>query len=241
MNIYGIQTEVIHLGDDLAEVFLGSLANPIAEKSIIIVTSKVIAVAQGRVRSFASDAEFSELVHLEADEVLGKAEHYNIWLTRKNGLLMPNAGIDKSNSQLGTAILLPENCQQFADEFRAQLQQKSSVQELGVIVADSTVVSFRLGIVGRAVAWSGFVGVSDERGKADLFGNRLTVSRIAVADNLASVAQNFFGQAAEQTPFVVCENTPVTYTDEQQDSRVAQIAPEDDLYASLWRTTSGKF
>ncbi len=233
MRIYGIQTNVIQIGDDIADIFLQSLTTPLSENSIVLVTSKIVAVSQGRIKRFATEAEFEQIVQDEADEVLGYAEQAKMFLTRKNGLVMPNAGIDKSNAEEGSCILLPTDWQALVDEFRTELQQYFNIQKLGVILVDSRVVSFRLGITGVAMAWSGFVGVSDERGKADLFGKKLAVSQIAVADNLASIAQIFFGQSAEQTPFVVCEDVPVHFTDEKQDYRSAQIPPEDDLYAEL--------
>jgi F420-0:gamma-glutamyl ligase len=125
--------------------------------------------------------------------------------------------------------------QQFVDDFRQRLKQKARAESLGVILADSRVVPFRLGISGVALAWSGLLGVSDERGKPDLFGKPLKVSRLAIADNLASLAQLFFGQAAEQTPFVLINDAPVAFSDTQQDYKSAQIDPADDLYAPLFR------
>jgi len=102
-----------------------------------------------------------------------------------------------------------------------------------VLVVDSRVVSRRLGISGVALGWSGFHGISDERGKQDLFGKELAVSQIAVADNLASLAQIFFGQSNEQTPFVLfekCEN--IVFTEEEEDPKIAVIAEKDDLFTA---------
>ncbi len=86
-----------------------------------------------------------------------------------------------------------------------------------------------------ALAWSGFVGVSDERGKEDLFGRKLEVSHMAVADNLSTAAQLFFGQANEKVPFAVCFDAPIEFTNTQQNPRDAVIPLEEDLFRSIFK------
>lgn len=234
MRISGITTGVIKQGDDLIEVFVTALNKSLPENSIVIVTSKVVAVAQGRVRHFGGQSEFERIVRAESDAILHDSRNGGFFLTRKDGLVLPNAGIDKSNAEEGTCILLPTDWQGFVDRFRSDLRERFQLANLGVILVDSRIISFRSGISGVAMAWSGFEGVSDERGKPDIYGKKLAVSRIAVADDLASVAQIFFGQAAERIPFVLCEDAPVRFTDERQDYRSAQIPPAEDLYAPIF-------
>lgn len=235
MKTTGIATPLIGKGDDLVDIFAKSLERPFMERSLVVITSKVVAVSQGRVRQYASDADFEQIIRDEADEVFGNSNTRGFLLTRKDGLFMPNAGIDKSNAESGTAILLPARAQEYADVFCEQLRKRFSISNVGVVLADSRVVPFRLGISGIAIAWSGFVGISDERGKTDIFGHKLQVSQIAVADNFASLAQVFFGQAAEQTPFVLFENAPVQFSVAQQDHQSACIDPRDDLFSSIFR------
>lgn len=237
MIITGIAAPLIRPQDDLPEIFWQCILEQgiiIGERSVVVVTSKVAAVAAGRLAPCADQAELEELVAAEAERQFGKIAA-GFSLTESDGFVMPNAGIDVSNAPIGQAILPISDPQAFVDGFREAIQARAGVREFGVIVADSRVVPFRLGISGVALAWSGFVGVSDERGKKDLFGRTLKVSQIAVADDLASVAQIFFGQAAERVPFVLINDPPVSFTDLPQNYKSAQIPIAEDLYTPLFR------
>lgn len=234
MEILPVKIPKITKKDNLFDIFCASLSEEIFENTVVVITSKVVAVVENAIASFSSEEEFEQIIYSEADRVLGKKEQFHFFLTEKNGMMMPNAGIDKSNSEKGTALLLPRNSQKSADEFRKKLQKKYAINNVGVVICDSRVVPFRQGITGVALAWSGFVGVTDERGKKDLFGRKLEVSQMAVADNFSSVAQIFFGQANEKIPFIVCKNAPVQFTDTPQHSTDACISVEDDLYSSIF-------
>lgn len=233
MEITGVQTPTITQDDNLFEVFCTSLKTDLPEKSVVIITSKVVSVPEGSIFSFSTEEEFQQKIEEESNIVFGK--NGDFFLTEKDGIMMPNAGIDKSNSQIGTALLLPKNPQKSADDFRKKLQEKYALKEIGVVICDSRVIPFRKGISGMALAWSGFVGVSDERGKKDLFGRELEVSQMAVADNLSTTAQLFFGQANERVPFAVCYNAPVEFTNVQQNPRDAVISLEEDLFRSIFK------
>ncbi len=225
----GIPTRRIEAGDDLFFVFCESLGGILEEDSIIVITSKILSVAENSVQNFYSEEEFFQIVESEADAVLARKGKF--WLTEKQGLLLPNAGIDRSNAPPHTAILLPRDSAKFSRDFRHQLCAHFGISRCGVLVVDSRVVSRRLGISGIALGWSGFCGVSDERGKKDLFGKELSVSFLAVADNIASFAQIFFGQSGEQTPFVLLEKCEkIHFTDLAQDPQIAIVSEHDDLF-----------
>lgn len=235
MEIIPVKTRRITQEDSLLSVFLEHYTQPITEGDIVVLTSKVVSVVEKNVVPCTTDEEFEQIIYSESEKILGQHNEFGFFLTEKNGMMMPNAGIDKSNSEKGTVILLPKDSQKSADNFRKKLQEKYGVKKLGVIICDSRVLPFRQGISGSALAWSGFVGVSDERGKQDMFGRKLEVSQMAVADNISSIAQIFFGQADEKIPFIVCKNAPVEFTDAQQNSADAAISVEDDLFTSILR------
>ena len=239
MNLLPVPTPQIRPHDDLFDIFCDAFGKKVPEKSVLVITSKVVSVAENSLFSFSSEKEFEQKIYSEADNVLGENKAYRFFLTEKKGMILPNAGIDKSNAPPGTAILLPKNPQKSADVFRQQLRTTFNLHDVGVVICDSRVLPFRQGITGVALAWSGFVGVSDERGKTDIFGRQLEVSRIAVADALATVAQLFFGQADERIPFVLCTNAPVHFTDAPQQASEACISTEDDLYADLFLSQKG--
>jgi F420-0:gamma-glutamyl ligase len=51
--------------------------------------------------------------------------------------------------------------------------------------------------------FSGVKAIVDDRGREDLFGKKLKVTKRAIADNLASVAQLLMGESSESTPYVL--------------------------------------
>lgn len=248
-----LKSPLISAGDDIVEILWDLLtkqrvmtpcsntltecenydSRPLQENSIIGITSKVISVSEGSIRKYSSAEELNNIIFEESDKVLGKSEKYDFYLTEKDGMLLPNAGIDTSNAKEGEAILLPKDSQKSAEQIRESLQKKSGVKNLGVFICDSRVLPFRRGISGIALGWAGFEGVSDERGKKDLYGKELQVSQLAVADNLSSISQIFFGQAGESVPFVVFEDPLVEFTNEKQDPREARIPLEEDLFAEI--------
>ena len=77
------------------------------EKSVVVVTSKIIAITQGRVIKKSVDK--NELIEKEADLFIppDKTNH-DFYLTIKNNILIPNAGIDQSNAS-DYYILWPDN------------------------------------------------------------------------------------------------------------------------------------
>jgi coenzyme F420-0:L-glutamate ligase/coenzyme F420-1:gamma-L-glutamate ligase len=88
----------------------------------------------------------------------------------------------------------------------------------------------RIGTVGVAIGCAGFEPVEDERGKKDLFGNTLQVTRKAVADGLASIGVAVMGEADESTPAVVVRGFKVTPTDRKLSKDDMTIDPSQDIY-----------
>jgi coenzyme F420-0:L-glutamate ligase len=122
-------------------------------------------------------------------------------LTSKDGLLTPNAGIDKSNARHGMVVLYPRRPAVSAWRIREALKFSVGVR-VGVIICDSRLSPTRRGTTGVAVAASGIEAVLDMRGRADLFGNVLKVTSQGVADDLSSAAEILMGESDESVPIV---------------------------------------
>jgi F420-0:gamma-glutamyl ligase len=92
-----------------------------------------------------------------------------------------------------------------------------------------------------AVAVAGFEPVRDERGRRDLYGNPLRVTRRALADDLAAAAQLLMGEADEATPIVVARGAGVVLTDRPISPEELAVPPGECLYVrtlaseGLWR------
>ena len=78
--------------------------------------------------------------------------------------------------------------------------------DVGIIFSDSRLAPTRIGTTGVAVTISGFNPSIDKRGQLDLFGNKLRVTQMAIADNLSSAAQLLMGEGNESTPIVIAHS-----------------------------------
>lgn len=200
------------------------------ERSIIVVTSKIMSLAEGRLVE-KNSIEKNKLIHSQAEQVLGTLLHGTV-LTRTCGMLVPTAGIDESNSSEQEYILYPENPQQSAQQLWQGLRSYYQVKELGVIVTDSHSRPVRRGVIGEALAHYGFRGVKSRVGDADLFGRPLKMTQVGVADAMAGVAVLLMGEAAEQTPLALI-SAKVGAIEFGDFADPLYYAPSEDMYEPL--------
>lgn len=154
------------------------------------------------------------------------------WLTIKDGMVLANAGIDQSNAG-GKCILLPRDSFASAAAIRRFLRARFRLKRLGVIITDSRVTPLRLGICGGAIGYAGFRGIRDDRGRPDLFGRRLEMTRTNVTDSLAAAAVLLMGEAAERKPLAVIERAPVVFRETVRRTELL-IDPKEDMYRPLF-------
>ena len=167
----------------------------------------------------------------EADTIL--TEKKGMFMTIKDGICIPNAGIDLSNAPEGTAVLWPDNPWKWAVQIRKEIAKKWKVKNFGVVIADSRITTLRKGTTGVALAWEGFKGVEDLRGTVDLFGRKMRVTHVATADNLVSAALLVMGESNACTPLALITEAPVQWTNEKTNPRAGIMAKKDDLFSSF--------
>jgi coenzyme F420-0:L-glutamate ligase len=254
VDVKPIRTPIIQVAQDLLPILTEALAEPLQNGDIICITSKVVALAQGRVvklseiepspealsmerlrysKDFTAHPELAELVLREADEVF-VGEGGLVYLTLKDHVFIANAGIDLSNAPDGHAILWPEEPWAWAREFRARLMTSYDLDTLGVLLTDSHLTPLRRGVTGLAMAYAGFEGIESEIGEPDLFCRPLQVTERAIADDLAAAAVLVCGEAAEATPFALVRGAPAIFTDRDIDPREVFVDPKIDLYAGIY-------
>lgn len=210
------------LADDLASALRQNNAS-LADGDIVAVSSKYAAGAQGRlvdlrgVRAYPDavqmasryrmSPEFAEVVSRESGDVLGGMPGF-VMSTTADGILAPNAGIDRSNSGGGggpdtTAVILyPDNPHRAAEHLRRAVFLGLS-RRIGVIITDSRLLPARAGTTGVAVACAGIEPVTDMRATPDLDGRPLRVTVRATADELAAAANHVMGEGSESRPYAV--------------------------------------
>ncbi len=220
----------------------------VSEGSILAITSKIVAICEGRVIKI-DQANKADLIKQESEYYLPPEQSkYNITLTIKNNLLIPTAGIDESNAN-GYYILWPQDSQKTANQVRAYLKKRFSLEKIGVIITDSKTTPLRWGVTGATIAHSGFYALNNYIGTPDIFGKELKVTKVNVIDALAASAVLIMGEGKEQTPLATIEDIPfVEFVDQnpsQEEIADLKISLEDDLYASLltsvqWEKGEGK-
>ena len=211
-----LKTERRSASFDLLDLVDDLVGKKLRSGDILVASSKFIAISEGRILSLSSvvptgyaeelssrfnvPPQLCELIIRESDEIIGGV--IGFILASKDGLLSPNAGIDRSNVEPGKAVLYPRNSLESASGIVDAMEFRHGVR-IGVVVSDSRLMPTRRGTTGVALAAAGLEAVLDLRGKEDLFGNILRVTSQAIADDLCSAAQLVMGESDEATPFVL--------------------------------------
>jgi F420-0:gamma-glutamyl ligase len=207
MKIKTIKTRKLHPPkDDLYEI-LDQAIKKINPKTIIVITSKIVAIAEGRCIKMDVVTDKDQLIAQESELYLPRDAARWTMHTITNNLLSPAAGIDESNSE-GYYILLPQDPQKSAQKIWKYLSKKHAITDFGLVLTDSRSVPLRRGIIGVSLAHFGFTALRDYRGTTDLFGRELKVSQSNIPDSLAAAAVLEMGEGSEQTPIAVISDVP---------------------------------
>ncbi len=221
MIVTPIHTRVFKEGEDL-EQFVIEHVPAFEDRSILVITSKIVALGEGRTASIEDREEI-----INAESTFMMRTKYT-WLTIKDGAVMASAGVDESNAD-GKLVLLPRDSFAAAEEMRAKLMRRFNLTHLGVLITDSRLLPLRAGVVGVALGYAGFQGIRDYRGTPDIFGRELKLSRTDVADSLATAAVLEMGEGKEQQPLCIITDARVTYCN-SVDRNELLIDPKEDLY-----------
>ena len=218
---------LVNAGDDLVEITMSSLTNSninVNDGDIFVFAQKIISKAENQYRQISAqniskDAEalaiqtgkppgLVQLIINESKEILRAREGLLI-VEHNLGFVCANAGIDQSNTGKDEdwVLLLPKNPSQSARVIREKIETKTK-KKIGVTIIDSHGRPWRNGTLGLTIGLSGVPALIDFRGKQDLDGRTLSVTTVAVADELAASASLVMGPAAEQKPIVHVRGFP---------------------------------
>ncbi len=226
MNIVPVRTNIFREGGSLEE-FITQHVKELPNGSILVVSSKIVALAEGRV---APAKDRDRLIKKESTRAVKTQQ---TWLTEKDGVLMPSAGIDESNGD-GKLALLPKDSFQSARNIHSKVLKNFRIKKVGVIIADSRIYPLRAGVTGVALGYAGFKGLRDYRGKKDLFGRTLRMTQTNLADSLATAATLVMGEGKERQPLAVITGAPVEFSNHT--SRRELIMDEKgDMFEPLLR------
>jgi coenzyme F420-0:L-glutamate ligase/coenzyme F420-1:gamma-L-glutamate ligase len=180
-------------GDDLAALLAAAFAYE--DGDVVVVTSKVVSKAEGRLLPAGEDREQARLKAVDAEtrRVVARRGTTTIAETH-HGFVLAAAGVDASNVQVDEIALLPADPDASAARLRADLERLTG-RRLGVVVSDTMGRPWRVGQTDQAIGVAGLAPVRDGRGSTDVFGQVLEVTEIAVADELAGAAELVKGKA----------------------------------------------
>ncbi|MGW5161113.1 coenzyme F420-0:L-glutamate ligase [Nonomuraea wenchangensis] len=206
-------------GDDLAALLSSA---PVRDGDIVVVTSKIVSKAEGRVRrapdrSQAIADETERVVARRGDTVISQTRH---------GFVMAAAGVDASNTEPGTVLLLPEDPDASARRIRAGLAERTGVRA-GVIVSDTFGRPWRNGLTDVAIGAAGVRPLDDFRGRSDAYGNELSATVTALADEIAGAAELVKGKL-DGVPVAIVRGLAHLVTDDEGPGVAPLVRPADE-------------
>jgi len=230
--------------DDLLSLIKESFSTQaLKEKSIFVITSKIVSIWQGRCVKLDSIKNKDDLIQEESELYLDRDKVPNryVMLTMKQNLLIPTAGIDESNAN-GHFILWPKNPYKTAKQIYAFIKRSYRLNNFGIIISDSHCIPLRWGTIGIALAYYGFYPLKDYRGAKDIFGRVMKMTQSNIADSIAAAAVLVMGEGDEQTPIAIVEdvNTVEFKEFDSTNSNPLMISRYDDIYAPLLNTIKWK-
>jgi len=230
--------------DDLFSLIKESFSNiKLKEKTIIVVTSKIVSIWQGRCLRIDSIKNKDDLIKKEADFYLERktVPMGYVMLTIKNNLLIPTAGIDESNGN-GYFVLWPKNPFLAAKEIYNFIKKNYHLNKFGIIITDSHCTPTRWGTTGISIAHYGFYPLKDYRGTPDIFGRIMKITQSNIADSLAAAAVFTMGEGSEQTPMAIIEDFNSVKFEEFDPtiSNPLEINRDEDIYAPLLKAIKWK-
>ena len=235
MQVKPIKTRIFKEKENLAS-FVCKYVRRIPEKSVLVVTSKIVALSEGRTAAVLDEKHKESIIKQESNFAI-KTKF--AWLTLKDGMILASAGVDESNAN-GKLVLLPKDSWRSAKSLRLKIMKKFGLKTLGVLITDSRLAPLRKGALGIALGYAGLEGLRDYKGKKDIFGRELMISRTNVADALATAAVLSMGEGDERQPLALIRNAPVIFTNKQNKDDLI-IPLEDDLYVPFFARFKNKY
>jgi coenzyme F420-0:L-glutamate ligase/coenzyme F420-1:gamma-L-glutamate ligase len=222
---------MVQRGDDLVTLLLSALeenGEELRAGDLVIVTSKVVSKSEGQVVTFdGTDEDKVRIVEGESVRVLRRRGTLRITETR-HGFINANAGVDLSNADDGTAVLLPKDPDRSARRIRAEIKRRISV-EVAVLITDTFGRVWRQGVTDVALGSAGLRPVLDLRGTTDANGRLLEATEVAIADEIAGAANLVLHKAAA-TPFALVRGLDASFFGEGSVSENIVRSKNEDLF-----------
>ncbi len=235
MNIKAIKTRRVLPPQDNLWQLLADYLKAVPENSIVVITSKIVSICEGRCVSIDDNVRKDDLIMQESEYYLDRSFYATSMHTITQHILIRGAGIDASNGN-GYYILYPENPSLSAKLIWKWLRKTFQIKNVGVIISDSSSMPLRRGIIGISLSHYGFQPLRDYRGKKDIFGRELHFSQSNIPDSLAAAAVIEMGEGSEQCPLaIVTQVKGIEFVDKPKKSSKPyssfEVPMEEDIFS----------
>lgn len=232
LEVFGLEgVGEVEPGADLAALIVEVAVGPqeLRDGDVLVVTQKVVSKAEGRLVSVDPDDPLSHKPLVEAESVRILRRRGDLIISETtHGFVCANAGIDLSNVERGQAALLPVDPDRSARRIRDALRHRHGL-EVAVVVSDTFGRTWRRGVTDVAIGSAGLVPVVDLRGTRDAYGRELSVTEVAVADEVAGAADLVMGKSSG-IPVAVVRGIERSWFGEGSVRDDIVRSPADDLF-----------
>ncbi|MEL7434276.1 MAG: coenzyme F420-0:L-glutamate ligase [Chloroflexota bacterium] len=246
-QIYALQgVPMVQEDDDLVAIIRDALTASgfeLVDGDIIVMASKIVSKAQGRLVALEDVVAGEEAVQVAAE--VGKdprvvelilSESRGISRMRRGvlitehvqGFVSANSGVDASNvGEKDSVLLLPKKPDEVAQRIRIRLKHLTGA-DVAIVITDTHGRPFRLGNIGVALGVAGMEALWDRRGETDLFGREMIATVMGYGDMVASAAHLVMGEGAEGLPLVLIRGLAFP----KGDGKASDLnrPPEMDMY-----------
>lgn len=240
---------LIEPGNDLSAILIAGIeasGHRPQDRDVLVVAQKIVSKAEGRYRRLDEvtpspraqeigrqshkDPRLIEVILSESTEII-RCKRDVVITEHRLGFVMANAGVDQSNVDHEggeRVLLLPADPDGSCRKLKRRLDAHFGVA-FGVIINDSFGRAWRNGVVGVALGAAGLPSLVDMVGEPDLFGRKLRVTQVALADEIAAAASLVMGQAGERQPAVLVHG--LDWGDRKETSARTLLRPKElDLF-----------
>lgn len=230
MMVTPIKTRIFKEKEDIQQ-FIYDHVEKIAERSVLVIASKIVALSEGRIVPCKSKEEKDAIIQREADEAVRLVY---TWMTLKDGQIMSSVGVDQSNIGEGKCLLLPQSPWETAFDLRLNIMNHYGLKKLGLIISDSRTVLMKRGAMGVALSYAGFEAIKEYVGEEDIYGREFLVEKANLAEGLAAAAVLAMGEGKEQQPLCVIEGAPVQFTARKIKKSDVLVDVDLDMYGKFF-------
>lgn len=229
------------IGDQIVEA-AKTESIQIHSSDVIVVAQKIVSKAEGNVldlstvqpsslaetiaKTSGKDPRHVEAILRESTSIV-RMHGAHLIVETPHGFVCANAGVDRSNVGKNDSVaLLPVDPDKSAKMIRHRIIELTGAN-VGVIISDTFGRAWRNGQVNVAIGVAGLSPIVDYRGTNDMFGNQLTVTQIAIADELASAAELVM-RKSDRIPVAIVRG--VEYVKDDGSIKLLIRPKEEDLF-----------